>query len=309
MFTLSRLIRVALLNLGLVAVSYAAPDPTVQVSKEVIALREAVPALNDRADVNSVVDFFAPMQMRVIGGNDSTWKRDNPNWMPVLTLVREDFKRDLEPALIAQAADVATLWNRELAGHLSAAQIDTLLAFYRSDTGWRYLAFQKRLMAIQEEGSAEIMTAFASGGRDPIVVDEPEASPAQLAARKKLVALSWVDKVTRELGPTVSPSRGASASDDEAMTDMMNEIVATRRRRDLDALHIQYQDDLAAFSTFQASPAAKALLAVYGHVARDATAEPVKPESDFRAALNRSVAKHTPGWKAAYEAGRTGASD
>jgi hypothetical protein len=79
------------------------------------------------------------------------------------------------------------------------------------------------------------------------------------------------------------------------------------RGTELDALLVQYQGDLAAFSTFQASPTAKALIAVYGDVARDAAAEPVKPGSDFTAALQHSVAQHTPAWKAAYEAGRASA--
>jgi hypothetical protein len=303
--TLPQVIWASLFNLAFVAVAHCAPDSVV--TKEVIALREAVPAMNDGKSVGSMVDILAPLQMRVIGGNDATWKRDNPNWIPVLTLIREDLKKDLEPALKAQAADDAVRWNHELASHLSAAEVDELLSFYRSDTGRRYLAFQRCLIAIQEEGSAEIMATFASGGRDPKAVDEPEPSPAQLDARKKLVALSWADKVTPELGASVSPSHGASASDDKVIADMMNEIVATRRGTELDALLAQYQDDFAAFSAFHASPAAKALLAVYGHVARDAAAEPVKPGAGFKTALDQSVARHTPAWKAAYEAGRVSA--
>jgi hypothetical protein len=41
------------------------------------------------------------------------------------------------------------------------------------------------------------------------------------------------------------------------------------------------------------------------NVAKDATAEPVKPGSDFKAALQQSVSQHTLAWKAAYELGRT----
>lgn len=238
------------------------------------------------------------------GGNDATWKRDNPNWIPVLTLIRQDLKKDLEPALKAQAADAAGRWNRELATHLAVAQIDELLGFYRSITGRRYLAFQKRLIALQTEGSTEFMTAFASGGRDPKKVAEAEPSAAQLDARKKVITMSWLNQVEPKLGAAVSPSHGANPGADKEINDMMIDAVAKMRGTALDALLVQYQSDFAAFSTFQSSPTVRALLAVYSDVARDAAAEPVKPGSDFKAALQQSVAQHTPAWKAAYEAGR-----
>src|ERR1700679_401729 len=132
MSVLSRVIWMSLLNLAIVAVGYCATDSTARVNKEVVALREAVPGLNDGTDAGSVVDFFAPMQLRVIGANDPTWKRDNPNWAPVLQLISNDLKKDLGPVLAEQTANNAVRWNRELAAHLSTAQIDHLLAFYRS---------------------------------------------------------------------------------------------------------------------------------------------------------------------------------
>jgi hypothetical protein len=290
--------------LAFVAVAFGAPASTVGVSKEVIALREAVPAMNDAADVNSVVNFFAPLQMRVIGANDNTWTRANPNWSPVLHLISNDLKKDLEPALTAQTGENAIRWDRELAAHLQAAQIDQLLAFYHSDVGRRYLAFQQRLIAVQVQGTSAFVTGMASGGMDPKEVAASSPSAAQLEARKKLVALSWLIQVTPAMGVAASPSRGASASDDKAIGDMMVDALAKLRGPEIDALIHQYQDNLAAFSTFQESPAAKALIAVYGNVSKDAASEPVKPGTAFMAALQQSVAKHTPAWNAAYEAGR-----
>jgi hypothetical protein len=304
MSTLSRILWVPLLNLALVALAYGTPDSTVRVSKEVIALREAVPGLNDGNDVGSVVDFFAPMQMRVIGANDPTWKRDNPNWTPVLRLISNDLKKDLGPVLAEQTASNAVRWNRELTSHLSAAQIDHLLAFYRSDVGRRYLAFQKGLMAVQTEGASAFVAGVASGGPDPKRVAESPPSAAQFEARKQLAALSWIIQVTPPMGTAVSLSQGTSAADDKAIRDIIVEALATMRGPELDVLQRQYQADLVAFSAFQESSAAKALIAVYGNVMEDAAAESVKPGAAFAAALQESITQHTPAWKAAYEAGR-----
>jgi hypothetical protein len=283
--------------------AHSAPD-AVPVSKAVIALREAVPGLNDAADVNSIVDLFAPMQMRVIGGSDPTWKRDNPNWLPVMNSVRADLKKDLTPVLNAQVANNALRWNRALATHLSTSQIDELLGFYHSDTGRRYLAFQKRLMAVQIEGTSSFVTAVASGGMDPKVVPESPPTAAQMESRKHIVALSWMSQVTPAMGVAGSPSHGTNASGDKAINDMMVDALVKTRGRALDELDHQYQQDLVAFSTFQASSMAKALISVYGDVTKEAADDSTAPGRDFPNVLQHSVDLHTPAWKAAYEAGR-----
>jgi hypothetical protein len=284
--------------------AYGGSDPDLLARDNANALRQFVPAMSDGADAKSVADFFAPMQMRVIGENDPTWKRDNLNWSRVLHLISNDLKKDLELSLAAQAAENAVRWNRELATHLSAAQIDELLKFYRSDTGHRYLAFQKRLMAVQVQGASALIAGMVSGGVDPKQVAESTPSAAQIETRKRLVALSWIIQVTPAMGAAVSPSHGVSASDDKAMRDMVIDAVATTRGTELDALRAQYHADLAAFATFHASSTAKALMAVYRDTAKDAAAQPVKPGTAFTAALEKSIAQHTPAWKAAYEAGR-----
>jgi hypothetical protein len=274
------------------------------VSKSVIALREAVPGLNDAADVNSVVDILAPMQMLVIGGSDPTWKRDNPNWLPVLNAVRADLKNDLAPALDAQVSNNASRWNRALETHLSAAQIDELLHFYRSDTGRRYLAFQKRLIDIQVDGSSSFVAGLASGGMDLKQARESPPTAAQIETRKNIVQLSWLSRVTPAVGVGGSPSHGTNASGDKAINDMMIDVLVKTRGRALDVLDHEYHRDLVAFATFQDSPSARALISVYGAVAKEAAGESPDTELDFSTVLRHSVELHTPTWRAAYEAGR-----
>jgi hypothetical protein len=299
-----RLLGASLLGLAMAQSAYCDSGSTVPASKDVVSLREFVPGLNDGNEAGSVVDFFAPMQMRVIGANDPTWKRDNPNWAPVLQLISTDLKKDLEPVLAEQTANNAIRWNRELTAHLSAAQIDQLLGFYHSNLGRRYLAFQKGLMAVQTEGTSALITGAASGGPDPKQVAQSPPSAAQLEARKQLAALSWFIQVTPAMGTAVSLSQGTSAADDKAIREIIVNAIATMRGPELDVLQRQYQTDLVAFAAFQESAAAKALIAVYGNVLKDAATEEGKPGAAFAAALRQSIAQHTPAWKAAYEAGR-----
>lgn len=63
---------------------------------------------------------------------------------------------------------------------------------------------------------------------------------------------------------------------------------------ELDALQRQYQSDFTAFSSFQESPMAKALLAVDGKIKEEAAAQGVKPNAGIMAALQQSVAHMPP---------------
>jgi hypothetical protein len=277
------------------------------VNKNVIALRETVIALTGGPDINSTIDMLAAVQVRVIGAaDDSTWKGDNPNWTPVFNIVHDDLSRDVGLLLLAQMRDTAAHWDHELPAHLTPSQIDELVKFYRSDVGRRYLAFEKQLIAVQEEVLSASVVGRASAGADPHRVPVAPTA-AQIDSRKSVAALSWVYLMLTALGPSGSLSRNASAADDKTIHDMMVDALATVRGPALDQLNAQYDADLPAFATFQESPVAKALILVYGFVAKDVQADPAAPGISFAAALQRSVEQHTPEWKAAYEAGRVSA--
>jgi ankyrin repeat protein len=282
--------------------------PNIPVTKEVVALRETLMALNDGhddRDINSAVALFAALQLRVIGGDDPTWKGDNPNWKPVFNMVRDDLKRDLKPVLNAQTTDLAPVWDRTLAAHLSTAEINGLLSFYRADVGRSYLAFQKRLISIQGEAAAALIVAVASGGIEPDrALESSPPSKAQMDGRDRVIALSWISKIRPALGAVGSPSRGANPSEDQSLNDMTDRAAVKLRGPELDALSRKYQRDFTAFVTYQESPMAQALIAVYGAMMKEAVGHASSGGAAFTSALEHSVEIHTPAWKAAYEAGR-----
>ena len=276
------------------------------VDKNVIALRETVIALAGDPDINPTIDMLAAVQVRILGAKDSTWKGDNPNWAQVYNIVHDDLSRDVGLLLLAQVRDMAAHWDYELPIHLTSSQINELLRFYRSDVGQRYIAFQKQLIAVQEDVLSASVVSRASAGADPHrVAVAPTA--AQIGSRKSVAALSWVYLMLTALGPSGSPNRNANASDDKIIHDTMVDALAKVRGPALDQLSVQYHADLPAFATFQESSVANALILVYGFVAKGVQADPKAPGTAFEAALQRSVEQHTPAWKAAYEAGRTSA--
>src|SRR3984885_9036875 len=297
-----RLMAAPLLSFAIAQGAYCNPSSTDPANNEVIELRETVIALTGDPDPNSTLDMLAAVQVRVIGAKDSTWKGDNPNWSAVYSVVHDDLSRDVGLLLVAQVRDMESHWDHGLPAHLTPSQIDQLVKFYRSEVGRRYLAFQKRLMAIQQEVLSRSVVDRASAVDPHQVSVAPTA--AQIESRKRVAALSWVYLVITEVGPTANPAHQASAADDKIIHDMMVDALATMRGPELEQLSARYQADLAAFATFQGSPVAKDLILVYGFVAKNLQADPADPAIALAAALQRSVEQHKPEWKAAYEAGR-----
>ena len=300
-----RLIVALSMSFSIAQGGYCNPSSTGPADNELIELRETVMALTGDPNLNSTLDMLAAVQVRVIGAKDPTWKGDNPNWSAVYSIVHDDLSRDVGLLLVAQVRDMESHWDHGLPAHLTPSQIDQLVKFYRSDVGRRYLAFQKRLIAIQQEvlSRSVVGRASASSNADRV----PEAATAvQIESRKRVAALSWVYLVMTEVGPT-DPAHQANAADDKIIHDMMVDALATMRGPELEQLSSQYQADLRAFATFQGSPPAKALILVYGFVAKEIQADPAAPGMAFATALQRSVEHHTPEWKAAYEAARASA--
>jgi len=270
-----------------------------------VELRKIVVALNGGSDVSSSADMFAALQMRVIGTNDPSWKRDNPNWAPVFNLVKADLKRDIVPAYAAQEKAIAAQWDQALAAHLSAAETNELLGFFRSPVGRHFLAMQRALTAIQSEGTSALMVSMASGGMPPDSVPADRPSTAVIDERKRLLGLSWTSLILLSVGAAAGQAQGMTASDNKAAAEMIKDMLATTRGPALDALNRQYQGELAAFVDFEQSQDAKALISVYAIVAADAAGQPASPGNNFVEALQHSVDVHTPAWKAAYESGRS----
>jgi hypothetical protein len=287
--------------------AYCADDAKSPASKEVIALRDWIIALNGGdSDIDPTVNIFAALQMRVIGGSDETWKRGNPNWTPVFNRIRDDLKQDLRPVLSAQARESAAFWDRTLATHLSGAEIEGLTRFYGSTVGRRYLVFQKRLTAIQSEGGSALMVGLASGGTEPGRAAVAPATQTQIESRQRVIALSWTSQLRPVLASSDSPGQRIGVNEKQSINEAMDRALVQTRGPELDALFRDYEQDLDDYSTFHASPQAKALLAVYGALAtgvgdHDQTSS---AQIAFKSALERSVQVHTPTWKAAYEAGR-----
>jgi hypothetical protein len=275
----------------------------------VVALRQFVIALNGGGThLDSTVDSVAALEMRVIGAGDATWNAANPRWKPLFNRIRSDLKRDLRPAAEAQASATASLWDRELAAHLSAARIDTLLGFFRSPAGRRYLALQQRLNALESGAISGMFSGLAGGGSTVgTIPPAPPASRAVLQQRKHLLELCWARLTFPILGAASDKRPRVDSVAFGSLWDNSMQLVATTKGPVVDRLQRQYGADLPRFAAFERSPAAVELLAVYGAAVKESMIHANDAGNPLGAALRRSVARHAAAWKAAYRAAQSSA--
>jgi hypothetical protein len=287
------------------AVDRPTPSQVGADSSEAVALARIVQSLGGDAQSRSL-DIFAVFQMRTIGPNDPDWNRSNPRWVVLFKTVKQDLKRDLEPALQAWMADGV----RELAGllqsHLAAADVKQLLAFYRSDQGQRYITFQRRLGAIETQAITQLGSGIMGAGGNPAPTDAP--SPERVEARRHLLANSWTALlVPGAMSTEAGAAQGTQQPDRQSSFRAMMDVVAKSQGPDIDALEREYAKDLPKFEAFHQSPAGRSLLSAIRAVSAQAAARP-QSSDQLRAALDHSVALHTPSWRATYEAGRSSTS-
>jgi hypothetical protein len=274
--------------------------------REIAELRADVLTSGGGSDQSASLDTFAALELRVIAPNDPTWKRDNPRWVALFKIVRQDLDRDVQPALQAQKNESARLLDEALASHLPAREVGQLLAFYHSAQGRRYTEYERRLSVIQAQGMTQLTAGLLGGGMGPGSLPHDSPSQEVLDARQRMLANSWVSLLVHDVMDNVQPATGGTGPQRDAVMDSMLNVVARTHGPELDDLQRQYGSDLAQFGAFQKSPAVGSLISTFKALGKKEAAGGT-PDA-FKAALDRSIAAHTASWKTAYEAGRLAAA-
>jgi Domain of unknown function (DUF4124) len=249
-------------------------------------------------------DIVAALQMRLfIGPDDPTWNHTNPRYVALFKIVKKDLQQDLEPAVHAQIAQGLHELKDVLGSRVSATDVRQLLGFYRSNQGQRYLAFQDRIGSTETLGLTELTMGMVGAGMSP--APSPAPSQALLDGRRRLIANSWVSLA---LSDGIGGAKRTGPPDAGTVFKAMLDVVARNHGPEIDAVDREYAKDLPQFESFHRSSAAKSLLAAMHSGMGKAAGRPVSSDP-FKIALDRSIAMHSPQWKAAYEAGRSSAGN
>ena len=218
---------------------------------EQLAAVEQSPALNSpSARLASSVNVCVEHYLRAIDPNKRDWNPSDPRWNTMRAVVSQGcaavadgYKEKVAPVFRKAYFDAI---RKSYEKHLSSTEADTLIRFYESDVGKRYLAFQGQLIASGGQGMGQLFGGKAG-------TDSQVSAPETMKARMQLLRLS---RTFSMLIAATEDARngGGDASGAPAIAIMMH-VTAEGQGETLDRIGREYSADLPEFTAFAESPA------------------------------------------------------
>jgi hypothetical protein len=206
-----------------------------------LKLHITVDSLNSESNEN-MVEGVAPDLVKHLDPTNDRWNPTHARWHSVLEFVKADLHKDIGAALRAGDDEISQQVAREFAAHTQEADLDAVLQYLNSPEGGHYVAFQNVVRSINSQSLRELMA------QQPVTAEQP--SEAVLKQRAKLLSMSLDARIIADGGGPVPnrPSLGSPA---------VLENTARREGTALDALYVEYESYVTAFSTFNQGPVGK----------------------------------------------------
>lgn len=191
----------------------------------------------------------------------------------------EDYKEKVAPAFRKAYSEAI---GKSYANHLSNTAADTLIRFYESDVGERYLAFQRQLIASGGRGMGQLFSGKAG-------LESRASAPEVMKARMQLLRLSRTFSMLI-VATEDARNGGGDASGAPAIAIMMH-VAAQGQGETLDRIGREYSADLPTFAAFVESPAEieelRALFEATNTASEAAAAIAVEVSPELNGNLNR----------------------
>lgn len=236
-----------------------APNITASQAEQLLAVQRWQMSMSANNGAGMNVSACVERNLRKIDPGNPAWKASDPRWATMSGVIRQDctaqqdrIKNEVAPALRKAQLDAL---KQGYLKHLTSAEADTLIQFYKSDAGHRFQSFQMRLAP-----------AIARGmGR--LIGDKSEHSPGAPApdvmkARMDVLQLSTVFSTL--IVAAEDERRAGRDGSGAAAIGMMMSATADTQDDALDQLQRQYSADLREFTAFVTSPAEKDELRAFG---------------------------------------------
>jgi hypothetical protein len=206
-----------------------------------LKLHITVDSLNSESN-ESIVDTVAPDLVKHLDPTNDRWGPTHGRWHSVLEFVMGDLRKDIGAALRAGDEEISQQVAREFAAHTQDADLDALLQYLNSPEGGHYVAFQNVVRSLNSQSLRELMA------QQPVTAEQP--SESVLTQRAKLLSMSLDARIVADGGGPAPnrPSLGSPAVLDNT---------ARREGTALDALYVEYESYVNAFTAFNQGPLAK----------------------------------------------------
>jgi hypothetical protein len=280
-----------LLSGGIACATPSGPSATDTQVRQLLAFQQWQYADKPKAGANHVdMAVCVARNTRSVDPRNPAWTASDPRWATVSEAVSRDCAAQGEQVAKLASALKSAMRNALASAyttHLSKADADTLIRYYRSDEGRRYLDFQVRLSQVMRAGIGRAFGLQAAGG-----TAQPSAD-----IMKPRMAMLQLSRITATQIVSVEDARSAGRdTTGAAAIAIMAMAVATSQGDALDELRHTYAAELPGFTAFVASPQEKQELRAFA----DADAAMVTVASaqsiDFDAASNGKLEK----WRALY---------
>lgn len=239
------------------------------------------------ASANACVERY----MRALDPNNRDWNSSDPRWGKMRDVISEDcqsivegYKRKVAPAIQNAYSEAI---GKSYKKHLGSKDANTLIRFYESDAGQRYLALQEALTAASNSGMNQFFTGKA-------VHDSQASTPAAMRARIQLLRLSKTFSIFIVASEDARKA-GGDTSGGPAIAIMMH-VVAESQGQILDRLEDEYSADLPIYTSFATSPPELDELRALYEATNVANAAAGKVAAEFSPELNGNLNK----WRQLY---------
>ena len=228
-----------------------------------------------------MVDLLASSETKLLGQGDASWTPANPRWQPVFERVHADFEMEM-PGISTTGHDYEAI----VASQMTQADMDSLLAYYKTPQGRRYQDFIKRINQIMGSGTASL-----------IGVASPPSAPAQLSPdqQKRGVKMLMLSRAFQSI-IAMSEMDKAAHRDTSGYGAISFVLAAAMNKnpQELAALDQVYAGDLSDFEAFSKTDASRHLYQAIGVAAQKTTRTVLD-------SVKRIVQKNGDDWKALYK--------
>jgi hypothetical protein len=220
------------------------------------------------------VDMAIKYMAKAIAPDDPAWNEKNPRWATVSALVGKHLHEDATVAFAGESA-IAQSWEHAIGLSLSNNDIDTLLAFFRSDLGRRYLELQNAIDDLVIEERFRVATNGVG-----------TASAAAAALRRRVLDL-WMSVIM--IRGTMAPHASATI-----VAMIYTSFDKHGLGPELELLSRRFSADLDGFEIFAKSAAVSAVLDTVRRMPNDSNA------SNTAEFFSSELKRHGQEWQAAY---------
>ncbi len=259
----------------------AISDPAAYDSKELAELES-----NLGLEVRTIDLEFVILSLCRSASIRDDWGPSHARWPKVCKTVHRQFEQEMKPLLAKRKEQILRDWHVELQETLSASEINTLLNFYRSVEGRRFIAFQNALYDVFLK-SLRSIARQAAAGEENAGSSKADNSSDHESERQETLGLSLKSSLSRSHTTDVILM---------LMPAVIN-IAMTDQGPALDEIANLYATDLPQFKDFCGSEAVKKIVAAAAKLSQG------EGSAKIQQAIASFWERHAKEWQTLYAKG------